>query len=253
VLDACRAGLCGGHVASVAGALVRAGVPAVIAMQGDLPDTTAAAFVRGPYVALAAGQPVDRAVTAGAQGDPGAGRPRRRLLVAASALPARPGRRVVAEEGETTDEKLPTSKTVQGDEIHAAGPVATYGGVINTDGSVAFTGDGNVVITGKVGGNVVVGGHHAPGGGADKAGFLGLLADIWRDLAALDARALPPDDRADALAALAKISEQAGRLQPPGERIGRELDGVLEIVTPVSPSLAAQVEWARRLAQQLFR
>ena len=65
VLNACRAGLGGGQVASVAGALVRAGVPAVIALQGNLSDTAAAALAHELYAALAAGQPVDRAVTAG--------------------------------------------------------------------------------------------------------------------------------------------------------------------------------------------
>ncbi len=36
VLNACRGGAGGGQAASVAGALVRAGIPAVIAMQADI-------------------------------------------------------------------------------------------------------------------------------------------------------------------------------------------------------------------------
>ena len=144
-------------------------------------------------------------------------------------------------------------KMVQGDEIHAAGPVATHGGVVNTGSGVAFTGDGNVVITGKVGGDVIVGKSRPSAGSTDKADFLRLLAAIRRDVAAVGDQNLAPDDRSDVLAALDKASEQANRNPPPGERIIRELDGVLEILEWVSPGLADQVERAGALAQRLLR
>ena len=63
VINACRAGSGGGGAASVAGALVRADIPAVVAMQGALTDEAAAAFAAAFYGAIAAGQPLDRAVT----------------------------------------------------------------------------------------------------------------------------------------------------------------------------------------------
>lgn len=43
-----------------------------------------------------------------------------------------------------------------GDQIRTTGPVATRGSAVNTGSGVAFVGDGNTVITGKVGGNVRV-------------------------------------------------------------------------------------------------
>jgi len=63
VINACRAGSGGGDAASVAGALVRADIPAVVAMQGALTDDAAGAFAGAFYAAIAAGQPLDRAVT----------------------------------------------------------------------------------------------------------------------------------------------------------------------------------------------
>ena len=65
VLNACRAGAGGGAAASVAGALVRAGIPAVVAMQAEIGDAAAQAFAAAFYDAIAVGQGVDRAVTAG--------------------------------------------------------------------------------------------------------------------------------------------------------------------------------------------
>lgn len=64
VLNACRAGAGGGQPASVAGALARAGIPAVIAMQADITSGAAAAFAAAFYDAIAGGQGVDRATTA---------------------------------------------------------------------------------------------------------------------------------------------------------------------------------------------
>ena len=74
VLNACRAGLGGGQATSVAGALVRAGVPAVIAMQGNLDRHGRGSLGPGPLRCAgsrpAGGPGVDR----GPQSDPGARR-----------------------------------------------------------------------------------------------------------------------------------------------------------------------------------
>ena len=63
VLNACRAGLGGGQATSVAGALVRAGVPAVIAMQGNVTMKTAAAFMPIFFQELRRDGQVDRAAS----------------------------------------------------------------------------------------------------------------------------------------------------------------------------------------------
>ena len=162
------------------------------------------------------------------------------------------------EEGEMDEGVSRAGKSVQGDEIHTTGPVATRGGVVNTGSGVAFVGNDNVVITGKVGGNVSVGSARPPAGSSDTASFLRRLAAIRQEVAALDAQTLAPDDRADALDALDKVSEQAGRAQPPGDRIMRELASVQEILedaagAPAVSRLAAQVGQARQAAQGLFR
>ena len=67
VLNACESGLAGEGDAfgSVAGSLVRAGLPAVIAHQHAMPDNSASAFAADLYRALAAGFPVDAAVSEG--------------------------------------------------------------------------------------------------------------------------------------------------------------------------------------------
>ncbi len=66
VLNACDSGTQpGGPFAGVAPALVRAGLPAVVAMQAPMPDRSARAFARSLYAALAGGWPLDAAVTEG--------------------------------------------------------------------------------------------------------------------------------------------------------------------------------------------
>lgn len=67
VLNACESALAtdGDAFASVAAALVRAGLPAVIAHQCPLPDTSAVLFAAEFYRALADGLPVDAAVCEG--------------------------------------------------------------------------------------------------------------------------------------------------------------------------------------------
>ena len=123
VLNACRAGAGGGEAASVAGALLRADVPAVVAMQADLSDATADAFAGAFYDAIAVGQGVDPAVTAA----------RKAILAAGTGewwIPA-------------LFMRTPEGKIWQEPE-QAAGT------------NVTVRGDRNVVITGRVGGNVTV-------------------------------------------------------------------------------------------------
>jgi hypothetical protein len=67
VLNACESGVAGERDAfgSVAAALVRAGLPAVVAHQQTMPDDSAIAFAGDFYRALATGFPVDAAVSEG--------------------------------------------------------------------------------------------------------------------------------------------------------------------------------------------
>ena len=66
VLNACDGAKCGAvdPFSGVAGALVRHGIPAVVAMQSEIRDEAAIGFAIGFYDALAAGQPVDASVSA---------------------------------------------------------------------------------------------------------------------------------------------------------------------------------------------
>lgn len=67
VLNACQTSTTGAELAfgGVAHQLVRAGMPAVVAMQQRIMDQTALAFSREFYRALADGWPVDAAVQEG--------------------------------------------------------------------------------------------------------------------------------------------------------------------------------------------
>lgn len=65
VVNACSAGAGGGVSSSIAGALLRAGVPVVIAMQSQIPDSAAVVFCRSLYGAIALGHSVEQAMTAG--------------------------------------------------------------------------------------------------------------------------------------------------------------------------------------------
>ena len=63
VINSCRAGAGGGAASSIAGALLRAGVPVVVAMQSEIPDTAAIAFCKSFYQAVALGRSVEQATT----------------------------------------------------------------------------------------------------------------------------------------------------------------------------------------------
>lgn len=65
VLNACESGRAGLDVFSgTATAIMRAGVPAVVAMQYEISDPGAITFANALYAKLAAGVALDRAVTA---------------------------------------------------------------------------------------------------------------------------------------------------------------------------------------------
>lgn len=65
IINSCRAGAGGGAASSIAGALLRAGVPVVVAMQSEFPDAAAVAFCQSFYQAVALGRCVEQATTAG--------------------------------------------------------------------------------------------------------------------------------------------------------------------------------------------
>ncbi len=156
VLNACRTGTGGGAAASVAGALVHAEIPAVVAMQGALPDAAAAAFAGGFYAAIAAGQPVDRALTSA----------RKAILALGGAeaacwwLPAlflRSPDGVLWQPESAAETQAGTQPAVGGDQIITTGPVATRGSAISTGSGTAVVGDGTTVVSGVVHGDVVQG------------------------------------------------------------------------------------------------
>jgi hypothetical protein len=123
VLNACRAGAGGGQAASVAGALLRAGIPAVVAMQSRISVDAAQAFAGAFYDAIAVGQGVDRALTAG----------RKAIWAVGTAEWWIPALFMRTPEGRIWQEPEQATKT-----------------------RVNVKGDRNVVITGRVGGNVNV-------------------------------------------------------------------------------------------------
>jgi hypothetical protein len=124
VLNACRAGAGGGQAASVAGSLLRADVPAVVAMQADVSDVAADAFAAAFYDAIAVGQGVDRALTAA----------RKAILATRS----------------STRWWIPALFMRTADGRLWQAPEQTAGTRVDVQG------DRNVVITGNVGGNVTV-------------------------------------------------------------------------------------------------
>jgi hypothetical protein len=124
VLNACRAGAGGGQAASVAGALLRAGIPAVVAMQAPISVDAALAFAGAFYDAIAVGQGVDRALTAG----------RKAIWAVGTAEWWIPALFMRTPDGRIWREPEQTAAAAQT--------------------IVQFSGDRNAVITGRVGGNV---------------------------------------------------------------------------------------------------
>ena len=137
VINACRAGAGGGAASSIAGALLRAGIPVVVAMQSAIPDAAAVVFSKSLYQSIALGRSVEQATTAG-----------RRAIFALSdatgaswwmpALFSRSDDPVVLVEPEGVGESEPALN-------HRI--VASHGSAIS---------QGGVAISGQVGGSVVV-------------------------------------------------------------------------------------------------
>jgi hypothetical protein len=149
VLNACRAGAGGGQAASVAGALVRAGIPAVVAMQAEIGETAAQAFAAAFYDAIAVGQSVDRALTAG-----------RKAIWAVGTgewwIPALYMRTADGRIWQEPAARAGTQITVQGDVIYAAGSVATHGSAISTGSGTAVASSVVTGIPGRGGGDIKV-------------------------------------------------------------------------------------------------
>lgn len=145
-----------------------------------------------------------------------------------------------------------------GESVHTGGgdfigrdKVVTGGGsAVNTGSGVAFVGDGNTVITGKVRGEVrVTNAVTKPEGG--RAEFQALLEEIRQQLAALPASS----DRMEAAAELARVEELARRDALPAGRVTRGLENVHEILEGITAAtaLGALVAKAIQMAGSLFR
>ncbi len=157
VINACRAGSSGGSAASVAGALVRADIPAVVAMQGALTDEAATTFAGAFYGAIAAGQPVDRAVTSARKavlalgGVSGAGwwLPALFMRSPDGVLWQQPEETPTAARPTMTAATSDSSALAQGTGTKAVGP---RGALIEGDvrGDLTIEGDGKRVITAEI-------------------------------------------------------------------------------------------------------
>ena len=147
--------------------------------------------------------------------------------------------------------------TVYGDQIRSAGPVATHGSAISTGSGVAFVGNRNVVVTGKVGGDVMVDSTKQSGGGSSED-FYALLAELRKQLDALQSQGLGADVGAEAGAELDQAAELAERDEPPSKRIVRALENVKDILEAAGGTVVATltlvplVNQAIQLAQSLF-
>jgi hypothetical protein len=135
VLNACRAGAGGGQAASVAGALVRAGLPAVVAMQTEIYDDAALAFAGAFYDAIALGHGVDRSLTAARKAIWATGR-------AEWWAPALYMRTPEAQLWQVPAAAQAPQITVHGGVIQATGPVAIHGSAVSTGSGVAVAGGG---------------------------------------------------------------------------------------------------------------
>ena len=141
VINACRAGAGGGAASSIAGALLRAGVPVVVAMQSAIPDTAAVVFSKTVYESIALGNSVEQATTAGRRAIFALGQ----VAGASWWIPALFSRSddpvVLVERSSTGEGDTPT------DHLAGAHTVASRNSAIS---------QGGVAISGQVGGSVVV-------------------------------------------------------------------------------------------------
>jgi len=134
---------------------------------------------------------------------------------------------------------------------------ATGGSAVSTGSGVAVAGKGNVVITGNVGGDVLVNSQKQVGG-ASLEDFQGLLTLLRDQLAAMQAQGMSADDSADAEAELNEVEELTQRPEPPVKRMVRALENVKDILEAAGATAAAAVaamplvDQAIQMAQTLF-
>jgi hypothetical protein len=144
ILNACQSAVSGAGDAfrSVAAALVRAGLPAVIAHQSPLPDGSATAFAGAFYRALADGYPVDAAVGEGRKAilaELGAAwRARVDWAVPVLFMRAPDGKILTLRGSETPGASGSTSVPDIHQEVTAMGDAATIGTVSGGEVSIAF-------------------------------------------------------------------------------------------------------------------
>lgn len=134
---------------------------------------------------------------------------------------------------------------------------ATHGSAVSTGSGVAVAGNRNVVVTGKVGGDVMVDSQKQVGG-ASLEDFQSLLAELREQLAAMQAQGMSADDSADVEAELDEVGELMQRPDPPAKRIVRALENVKDILEAAGVTAAAAitamplVNQAIQMAQILF-
>ena len=134
---------------------------------------------------------------------------------------------------------------------------ATHGSAISTGSGVAVAGRRNVVVTGKVGGDVMVDSQKQVSGGSSED-FRALLAELRQQLAAMQAQGMSAGDSADVEAELSEVEDLTQRPDPPAKRIVRALENVKDILEAAGVTAAAAitamplVNQAIQMAQTLF-
>ncbi len=134
---------------------------------------------------------------------------------------------------------------------------ATHGSAVSTGSGVSVAGDHNAVVTGKVGGDVMVDSQKQMGG-ASLEDFQSLLAELREQLAAMQAQGVSADDSADLEAELDEVGALTQRPDPPVKRIVRALENVKDVLEAAGVTAAAAitamplVNQAIQMAQTLF-
>lgn len=223
VLNACQTALPGEGEAlmAVAPALVRARIPAVIAMQFAVPDRTALTFARHLYGALAAGQPLDRAVTEMRVGAYTEGEDRLYWGIPVLFMRAPDGRiwqKGAAEKEATVSEKEEEGRGERGG--------VTISGISNSA----------ISIGGSIAGGDIISVAPPPAASGPLAALRALRPQVDALLAQLD-----PGEAEDAREALDEAARLLALPQPDERRVNRRLQTVAEIIEAASAPLAAKL------------
>jgi CHAT domain-containing protein len=185
LLNACRTGARqGGPFAGVAPALVRAGLPAVVAMQAPLPDEGAVRFGRNFYAALADGLPVDAAVAEGRKAvslAAGVGQPDWAMPV----LYLRAPDGVLWDFGAGQETREAAARPAETGDVY--GKVTVTGGVVGAVGGRGHRIEQRIVYGDKVMGDKVMGDKIGLAGGVDAPGAAGSPSSLRRQLAEAEA------------------------------------------------------------------